>query len=423
MTAPAPPETDRRGWVRHLSDPRGSVVAALGVTQIIGYGTLYYAFPILVPALSQDFDVGAAYLFGLLSFGLLLGGLAAPTLGRSLDRFGAARVMSWGSLAMAVLLMLLAIAPNFGTFAIVMLLIEVISFAVLYDAAFATLGQKRPGDTRRAITRLTLIAGFASTIFWPLTGWLVQELGWRGVQGVFAALNLFIAFPLHRWIARGPQDRPDRPTAGTAAAAAPVFAMITGAEAQRAFVLLGIGFALTGMGIAALGVHLVPILLAQGLGEMAYIAAMIMGPAQVAIRVVDATALRHQHPLAVAILSAAAIPVALVLLILPGPAPVMAIAIAVLLGVGGGLSSIVRGSVPVALFGTSGLGLRLGRLAAIRSVLGAASPFLFALAAEQVGIGFAVSAALALTLLGLAAVVALHLQLSASGAVPPLRRP
>jgi MFS family permease len=392
-----------------------AMIAALGVTQIIGYGSLYYAFPIMAPAVAQEFGVSEPLLFGLLSAGLLLGGLAAPRLGGLLDRMGAPRVMAAGSLLMAGLSAALALAPSLPVYGALLLLIELLSFTVLYDAAFATLAQRQPQDTRRAITRLTLIAGFASTLFWPLTGWLVDHLGWRGAQGIFAALHLGIAVPLHLALAA----RPRRQAAPQPVVTPPLSLPppLTGAAARQAFVLLGLSFALTGMAISALGVHLVPVLLARGLGETAYLAAMVMGPAQVLIRLVDATLWRHLHPLQVAVVSAAAIPVALALLLVPGPAALLAFAFALCFGAGQGLSSIVRGSVPVALFGVTGLGQRLGRLAAIRSVLGASAPFLFAWAMAQLGAQAAICAALAVALAGVLALVMLRRQIDRAGAL------
>ncbi|WP_176562866.1 MFS transporter [Paracoccus liaowanqingii] len=397
------------------------LVAALGATQIIGYGSIYYAFPILAPAVAQEFQVSEPFLFGLLSAGLLLGGFAAPTLGRLLDRIGAGRVMTMGSFAMAVLLILLAWAPNIHAFGALTILIEILSFAVLYDAAFAMLAQKRPGETRKAITRLTLIAGFASTIFWPLSGMLVMEIGWRETQLVFAASHLLCA-ALHFKMTTTPvMDTLALPTDNAAPGPAWVPAVMTEAVALRAFLLLALGFALTGMAISAVTVHLVEILRSLHLGEAAYLAAMVLGPAQVAVRLMDATVWRDRHPLFIAILSAAAIVTAIILLLLPGPASLIAFAFAAIMGAGAGLSSIVRGAVPVALFGASGLGQRLGRLAAIRSIMGASSPFLFAWAAAAYSMSWAVGAALALAVAGLAAMVVLQQNLQRNGIVPPLR--
>lgn len=414
--------------MRVIPSRHAPLVGLLGVTQIIGYGSIYYAFPILAPAVAQEFAVSEPFLFGLFSAGLLLGGLAAPVLGGLIDRIGAPRVMSAGSLGMALLLTLSALSPNIHVFGGLTILIELFSFAVLYDAAFSMLAQKRPGDTRRSITRLTLIAGFASTIFWPLSGFLVAELGWRGTQLLFAAAHLACA-ALHLWTTALPVSQgvaapdkapPSNPPPNLPSPDLPPPVM-SDREALRAFQLLAVGFALTGMAISAITVHLVEILRSLNIGEAAYIAAMVMGPAQVVVRLMDATLWRNRHPLFVAILSAGAILAAILLLLLPGPASLLAFVFAAVLGAGAGLSSIVRGAVPVALFGASGLGRRLGRLAAIRNLLGAASPFLFAWAAAAHSMTWAVGAALALALAGLGALLLLHRRLERIGIVPPFR--
>ncbi len=141
------------------------VVLALGATQVIGYGTLYYAYAILAPAVAGEFDTSLTSLYAIFSAGLLAGGLAAPQLGAWMDRFGAPRIMAAGSLVTALLVAGLAIAPNLWVFAACVIAIEVVGVAVLYDAAFATLAAIGRAEARWAITHLTLIAGFASTIF------------------------------------------------------------------------------------------------------------------------------------------------------------------------------------------------------------------------------------------------------------------
>lgn len=264
-------------------------------------------------------------------------------------------------------------------------------------------------------------AGFASTIFWPLSGFLVDEFGWRGTQLIFAAFHLVCA-ALHFGMTALPvAEKPVSLTDASLPSHTWAPSVMSNAVALQAFQLLAIGFALIGMAISAVTVHLVDILRSLNLGDAAYLAAMVMGPAQVVVRVMDATVWRDRHPLYVAILSAAAIVTAIFLLLLPGPASLLAFTFAAVLGAGAGLSSIVRGAVPVALFGASGLALRLGRLAAIRNVLGAFAPFLFAWAAAAYSMSWAVGAALALSIAGLAALLLLHRNLGRIGVVPPFR--
>ncbi len=382
-------------------------VLALGITQIVGYGTLYYAFPILVPKLVAAFGASPALLFGIFSAGLVLAGVAAPMAGRAMDRIGAPRLMAGGSAAVTVLLAALPLAPGIWTLAALLIALELAAVLVLYDAAFATLALLRGAGARRAITQLTLIAGFASTLFWPLTGWLVEHWGWQATYLVFAGLNAGIALPLHLGLVRGA-----RGAQGPAVApAAPLAPALTGPAAVRAFWLLATSFALSGMLISALGVHLVPVLQTIGLGAAAYGVSMLMGPAQVAIRLADAVFWRGLHPLDVALISAAALPLAVVALLATDGAMAGAAAFAIVFGVGQGLSSIVRGSVPLALFGTAGFGERLGRLAAIRAVLGALAPAAFALLLAGAGTHGALAVALGIGVAGIVPLALLRLSL------------
>jgi hypothetical protein len=190
------------------------------------------------------------------------------------------------------------------------------------------------------------------------------------------------------------------------------------AFARRVFWLLAVGFALTGMAITAVTVHLIAIIESLSAGAPPQIAAMLMGPAQVAVRVLDATLWRHQHPLWVAILSSALICLALGLTFLPGAALVAALVFPVALGAGAGLGSIVRGAVPAALFGARGLGRRLGQLTAVRNALGAVAPFLFAWASMALSPAGAMAATGVVAVAGLIALIALHQMLTGRGHLP-----
>ena len=390
-----------QGWARP--------VAVLGVTQILGYGAIFYAFPLLVAPVARDLDTSETTLFSVFAIGLFLGGLVASVAGPWLDRFGAPRVMALGSALSACLFAALSLAPNLATYALLVIALEAISFLVLYDAAFAALALTVPQGTRKAITRLTLIAGFASTLFWPLTGYLIEALDWRATYMIFAGLHLLIALPLHLWLARqrGPHRGPTHAT--SAPPAAPDFAPVAPQITRRAFWLLGASFALTGIVIAALGVHLVPSLLALGLGPQAYLIGMLMGPAQVLVRILDATLWRNTHPLTVALISAMAIVLAVGALQLAGTGLAFAMGFAVIFGAGQGLASIVRGAVPLALFGAQGIGRRLGHLAALRNLTAAAAPFAFALGSQTLGLPLTLSLSFAIAMGGFALLFALHL--------------
>jgi MFS family permease len=156
-----------------------SVVGLLGISQIIGYGTVFYSYAILAPGFAAEFGVDPAVPFSVISAALLISGLVSPFLGRQIDRHGAPRIMVLGSIAVGAVYALAAAAPSFTVLTVLIVILQVIAVAILYGASFPTLAQFGGANARKAITQLTLIAGFASTIFWPLTGWLSGSFGWR----------------------------------------------------------------------------------------------------------------------------------------------------------------------------------------------------------------------------------------------------
>lgn len=176
--------------------PAGAIWA-LGATQVIGYGTLYYAFSVMAPLIGAEFGWSPEWVFGALTVALLAGGLLAPVAGHLVDRYGAVRTMTAGSVVSAVMLAAAGLATNGFAFAAALIGMEIASTLVLYATAFAAIVQLGGKGAQRSITHLTLIAGFASTLFWPLTALLLTWMDWHAVYFVFAALNLFVCAPLH----------------------------------------------------------------------------------------------------------------------------------------------------------------------------------------------------------------------------------
>ena len=365
----------------------GQVVWALGLTQIIGYGTLYYSFGTLAPAMAKEFGWSEEWVFGLLSASLLAGGLVAPISGRLADKYGTAQLMAVGSVAAALALALCALAPNGMVFAAGLVAMEVASAFVLYATAFAALAQASPIAARLSITHLTLIAGFASTIFWPLTAWLHQLFSWRDVYLIYAASNLLFCVPVHIWLARGHRRRTAEHRE------APVTPALVPAERQRgALVLMLAGFALVGFVSSAITVHMVPLLASLGAGEAGVLATTLFGPAQVLSRLVNMQFGRGLSQPALAVIAAVVLPVGLAVLLLTTPWLPGAAAFAILFGLGNGLYSIVSGTLPLVLFGSAGYGRRLGMISSSRLLASAAAPFAFSLFAGAGSTGLAVIA-------------------------------
>lgn len=393
-----------------------AAVWLLGLTQIVGYGTLYYGFAIIAPGVAAELDLTLSSVYGGFSLALLAGGLAAPYAGALMDRHGAARVMAAGSVAAAAALALLAAAPGPVGLAVGLLAVEVAGTLVLYDAAFAHLVQTAGGEARRRITHLTLIAGFASTLFWPLTSALDAALDWREVVWAFAAMNLLLCLPAHLWLARAGI----RPASGAAAQVGAEVDEVPLPTAlhRRAMVLVAVGFALAGFLLSAILAQMVPMLAALGVGPAVAVGALF-GPAQVLVRFVNLAAGAGRHPLTITIVAAGLMPAAVLALAATAPELAGAVLFVVLLGFGSGLTSIVRGTLPLALFGRGSYGARLGRMASVRLLLTSVAPFAMAFLSDVAGMSAALLAMAGVGLLGLVAFIAVaRLRAAAMSATP-----
>ena len=369
-------------------------IALLGVSQIICYGTLYYAFALLAPSAAETLNVDVAWIFGAFSLGLLVGGLAAPLAGRLIDRMGGRWSLAAGSVLCALALLGLSQSNGWLWFAIGLLAVEVASTLTLYDATFAAVSQVRhPQETRKAITQITLFGGFASTVFWPVTHQLLQHLTWRDVYLAFAVLHVVICLPIHLWALK-PQvtDAGDGENDQSMPPECPSLPL----EVQRrAMLLLVTSFCLTGFIYAALNVHWVESFAALGAATGAAVAAgALMGPAQVAVRVIDLLVGQRLHPVSSAMMAGGFMVLAIAPLLVFAPNALLLSTFAVFFGLSQGLTSIVRGTVPLALFGREGYAARLGDLASLRLVITSAAPFVFASSVAVLGIGFTLYGAL-----------------------------
>jgi len=357
-----------------------AAIWALGITQIIGYGTLYYSFSILAPAIAAEFGVAVEWIYGSISLALLAGGLISPYAGGLADRHGAALVLSVGSVAAALALVMCGLANSAFLFLAGLVLVELASAFVLYSTAFALLAQTTGPQAQRSITFLTLIAGFASTVFWPLTSWMLQGLDWHQVYFVFAAMHLLACLPLHLWLTRFAKTASARPAEPNAPAE-----ITRGSSGKFTFVLVVLGFSLAGFVSAATLFHIVPLLGMLGLGAGGVLVATLFGPAQVASRLINMAFGKALPAPTLAVISAVLMPTALAVLALTAPSIAGAIAFAIIFGLGSGLFSIVSGTLPLALFGKAGFGKRLGWISLGRLGVSAVAPFALSVALGAIG--------------------------------------
>jgi MFS family permease len=352
------------------------IVWLLGLTQIIGFGTIYYAPAILAGDVSREFGWTQPQFFGGFSIALAVSGLVSPFVGKAFDTWGAARLMVLGSVLCAAALLLLSMSSGVA-FVPAMVALQVFGNLALYDAAFTSLVQANPQNGSRRIAYLTLIAGFASTIFWPLTTWLLTILTWRETVMLFAALNLVVCGAVHLLIWTWSKATARDLLAQSPEPVVHVAASLPDTRIKQGMALVAIGFTFGSMALSAVLAQMVPLLGTLGFGAASLWVATLFGPAQVVVRFTNLMFGSKNHPLVVTIFALTLLPVGLVIAAFTAPAFAGAVLFVILVGMCSGLKSIVQGTLPLKLFGSQGYGARLGLMASSRYVAGALSPFAF----------------------------------------------
>lgn len=354
------------------------LVFALGMAQIVSWGSYFYAFALLMQPLQQRLDSSASAVVGAFSLALLVAGLLAAPVGRWIDRHGGRALMSLGSLAGALLLALLPLVQSTTQLYLIWAGIGTAMAATLYDPAFAVIAQLFRDSPRKAITVLTLFGGLASTVFWPLTQGLVEQLGWQRACWVLAAINLLLCLPVHLLLPGSSAAPPGlRRSPAEAARAPPGWRELL---ARPGFAWLCAAFTANTLVFSALSVHLLNLLMERGIApqQAAWIGAAV-GPMQVLGRALEFAFLRHIRPSRLGALTLWLLPASLLALTLVQPgALVWAGLFALLYGSGNGMMTIVRGALPAELFGREHYGAINGALSTPVLLSKAAGPLLAA---------------------------------------------
>lgn len=379
-------------------------VIVLGTTQTLAWASSYYLPAVLADPIARDLGISTQWFFGAFSASLLIAAFLGPRVGRRIDSVGGNGVLAMSNGVFALGLVLLAVAHGPVMLCLAWMALGLGMALGLYDAAFATLGRIYGKAARKPITGITLIAGFASTIGWPLTAWGLSALGWRETCLAWAALHVLLGLPLNLFLLPRPP----------AFSAAEETARDQKVPIDRAMVLLATAFALAWVVTAGMAAHFPRILEAAGASATEAIAASaLIGPAQVAARVFEAGVLARFHPLVSARLAMLTHPLGALVVAVAGGGYI-ASAFAILHGLGNGVITIARGTVPLALFGPQNYGYRLGIIGAPARILQACAPLAFALLIERFGVGvLAVSTALMLG--ALLALLALRLPRTPTG--------
>jgi hypothetical protein len=354
-------------------------VLVLGITQILAWGTIFYPPVLTVPLIAAERGWSITFAMGGFSLALLTAGLVSPRVGLLIDRHGGHRVMPVGSILAAIALVALVHAEHPAAYIAVWMLLGAAIAASLYDPAFSTLGRIFGAGARRPITALTLAGGFASTVSWPATHFLIETGGWRGTYLVYAALLACVAAPLHAFAL--PRIRAQATAGPTGPAQAPNALL---APKGWPFVLLAAAFAAYAFVPSGLSAHLLAIFGRAGIDAWTVVTiGALFGPSQVAARICELVFARRIHPLNVARFAVGMLLVGCALFALFGISMVVAATFMVMFGMANGLITIARGAVPLALFGPAGYGHIMGRIGGAFLVMQASAPLALAFAAER----------------------------------------
>jgi predicted MFS family arabinose efflux permease len=356
------------------------VVPALGITQILAWGSSYYLPAVLANPIAKDTGWPLAWVIAGLSLGLLIAGLISPLVGRRIHDLGGRPVLIASALLLAAGLTLLAVAPNLPVFIAGWAVMGLGMGAGLYDAAFSTLGRIYGLAARQHITTLTLFGGLASTACWPLSAFFVSELGWRGTCSAYAAIQILVALPVYLIALKGPvPPLPAEPKASKSVLSAPA-----GTARHRAlFVLVAVAIMISSMLSTVISVYLLTLLQSRGLILATAVAlGALVGPSQVGARFIEMLVSRYHHPIWTKIASVSLVAIGLLLLWIDIP---LAAVCLVCYGAGIGLESIARATLPLSLFGAANYAPIMGRLARPSLIAQAAAPSIAALLIQGLG--------------------------------------
>jgi MFS family permease len=379
---------------------RSIVVAMLGCMQIVAWGSTFYLLPVLARPIVEDTGWPYDRVMAGLALGLLTAGLVSPRTGRLIGRHGGRRVLAGGALLVALGLVVIAGAPSLPVYLAGWIVLGAGMGASLYDAAFATLGALYGKAARGPIAAVTLYGGFASTVCWPLSAFLVGHVGWRGACLAYAAIH--VAFGCIGALLIIPPRRPEATVApnGEGATAS---GLLAGERIEFALVsaVLTLGAAI----LALVGSQLITLLLGSGLSLAEAVGlGMIIGPAAVGARSIETLAGARYHPIWTMVASATLV-CGGALLFFAGPAT-FAVAIAIY-AAGNGIGSIAKGTLPLALFGSARYPALAGRIARPVLVAMSLAPYVGAWSFQVGGVKATLTLLAVLALTNVALVAAL----------------
>jgi hypothetical protein len=360
--------------------PRWIVASGVGLAQMLAFGTSLYLLTVLAQPMKADTGWPLEWIIGGMSVGSLAGAAVAPRIGRWIKRHGGRPALSLSSFLFAGGLGLLAVSPNLAVYFVGWTVIGLGMACGLYDTAFGALGRLYGLQARRAITTVTLWGGFASTVFWSLSGVLVTEVGWRWTCAIFALMHLAIALPIYRFVLPAAEVHVE--PAAEPGRAAP--AVKLSAVARAAMIALGAVLMAETLVASIVSVHLVTLLRERGLTLAAAIAVgVFIGPTQVSARFGESLFGHRYHPSLTMLIAVCSITLGVGLL----PFVPTGWAVAPLMGYGAGIGlvSVARGALPLYLFGPLEAPVISGRIGRPIAVTSAVAPSIGAWLISRIG--------------------------------------
>ncbi|MEZ5816855.1 MAG: MFS transporter [Hyphomicrobiaceae bacterium] len=367
--------------------PSFRVVAGLGATQIIGWGTSFSALPIFGSPIAHDLGLAREWVFGGITVMLLMSALVAPRVGKLVDRLGARPIMVVGSFVAGLAMLWQSWAWNLPSYMFGWVIVGIATPMMLGNAAMPGLVQVVGPNARSAITSLMLLSGLTSTIFLPFNAWLLSTVGWRQAYIVFALLHVAICAPMHWLVLRrgNSQEAPPSPARGRAGSTFPPEGVLSPEQRRQAFILLAIWMCTEGLITWGLYLQVIDIFKALGLTTSQAIGVWaIVGPCQALARLVELISGGRHSILTTTLGASLGVSLSFAALLPLGVSLPTAVAFCIFMGLGHGLFAIARNTLPLALFGVKEFGTYIGLLTVPQNIVNAAAPVLFAAVLSRV---------------------------------------
>jgi len=323
----------------------------LGMLQVLVWGGSFFLMAVMADPIMKETGWPSQWVYGALSLSILVSAMLAPLTSRLIARYGGRAILASSGLGVAIGLFLMSISASLPMFLLSWAVIGIGMALGLYEALFAALGSLYGERAGNAITGITLISGFATTLSWPAVAWVIEHAGWRTTCVAYGVLLVIVVAPLYLWVlARG---------------AGPLAKSQTKNDEnlpidRRIYLLLTLIFALGAVIMTAMSVQLISLLQGQGYSLAAAIGlSALLGPSQVGARLLQVFS-QKRHPILTALISVVFVAIGLLFVTV---SPGMTALGLVIYGAGNGLRAIVRGLLPLALMSPTQYVLLMGRMA------------------------------------------------------------